>query len=61
MARTVLRGDRRSNATVLPATGYNAALLAHRLGSQNVFSVDVDPALVATARPRLARLGYHPG
>ncbi|MGH3805871.1 MAG: methyltransferase domain-containing protein [Pseudonocardiaceae bacterium] len=42
-------------------TGYNAALLAHRLGSQNVFSVDVDPALVATARPRLARLGYHPG
>ncbi|MGH3889506.1 MAG: methyltransferase domain-containing protein [Pseudonocardiaceae bacterium] len=41
-------------------TGYNAALLSHRLGSQNVFSVDVDPALVATARPRLARLGYHP-
>ena len=41
-------------------TGYNAALLAHRLGSENVFSVDVDPALIDTARPRLARLGYHP-
>ncbi|MGH3906576.1 MAG: methyltransferase domain-containing protein [Pseudonocardiaceae bacterium] len=41
-------------------TGYNAALLAHRLGSENVFSVDVDPALIDTARPRLARLGYRP-
>jgi protein-L-isoaspartate(D-aspartate) O-methyltransferase len=41
-------------------TGYNAALLSHRLGSQNVFSVDVDPALIAAARSRLARLGYHP-
>ncbi len=41
-------------------TGYNAALLSHRLGSQNVFSVDVDPALIAQARPRLTRLGYHP-
>jgi protein-L-isoaspartate O-methyltransferase len=41
-------------------TGYNAALLCHRLGSQNVFSVDVDPALIAAARSRLARLGYHP-
>ncbi|MGB6164063.1 MAG: methyltransferase domain-containing protein [Pseudonocardiaceae bacterium] len=41
-------------------TGYNAALLCHRLGSQNVFSVDVDPALIAAARPRLTRLGYQP-
>ncbi|MGH3932938.1 MAG: methyltransferase domain-containing protein, partial [Pseudonocardiaceae bacterium] len=41
-------------------TGYNAALLAHRLGSSNVFSVDVDPVLIDAARPRLARLGYHP-
>ncbi|HWR47240.1 MAG TPA: methyltransferase domain-containing protein [Pseudonocardiaceae bacterium] len=41
-------------------TGYNAALLSHRLGSQNVFSLDVDPALIAAARPRLTRLGYHP-
>lgn len=41
-------------------TGYNAALLAHRLGSSNIFSVDVDSALIDTARSRLARLGYHP-
>lgn len=41
-------------------TGYNAALLSHRLGAENVFSVDVDPGLIAAASPRLARLGYHP-
>ena len=41
-------------------TGYNAALLSHRLGSSKVFSVDVDPALIDTAQPRLARLGYRP-
>jgi methyltransferase of ATP-grasp peptide maturase system len=39
-------------------TGYNAALLSHRLGAGNVFSVDVDPHLVVDARDRLARLGY---
>ena len=41
-------------------TGYNAALLAHRLGDDNVFSVDIDPELVTTARQRLARIGRHP-
>ncbi|APU16211.1 MULTISPECIES: methyltransferase domain-containing protein [Actinoalloteichus] len=41
-------------------TGYNAALLSHRLGDQRVFSVDVDPGLVATARRRLAALGLTP-
>ncbi|MGH3855072.1 MAG: ATP-grasp peptide maturase system methyltransferase [Pseudonocardiaceae bacterium] len=41
-------------------TGYNAALLSHRLGDQHVFSVDVEPDLVDTARIRLAELGYHP-
>jgi protein-L-isoaspartate(D-aspartate) O-methyltransferase len=41
-------------------TGYNAALLAHRLGDGNVFSVDIDPELVNTARRRLARIGRHP-
>ncbi|MGH3568058.1 MAG: methyltransferase domain-containing protein [Pseudonocardia sp.] len=39
-------------------TGYNAALLAHRLGAPNVFSVEVDPALVADTRARLDGLGY---
>ena len=41
-------------------TGYNAALLTHRLGDTNVFSVDVEPDLVELARRRLARIGYHP-
>jgi protein-L-isoaspartate(D-aspartate) O-methyltransferase len=39
-------------------TGYNAALLAHRLGPDHVFSVDVDPALVHAAGKTLHRLGY---
>lgn len=41
-------------------TGYNAALLSHRLGDDQVFSVDVEPDLVELARDRLADLGYHP-
>lgn len=41
-------------------TGYNAALLSHRLGDANVTSVDIDPALINTARERLARIGYAP-
>jgi methyltransferase of ATP-grasp peptide maturase system len=41
-------------------TGYNAALLAHRLGDDRVFSVDIGAELVTTARERLAALGYAP-
>jgi len=41
-------------------TGYNAALLAHRLGDGNVFSVDIDPEFVDTARQRLNHIGRHP-
>ncbi|WP_370949059.1 ATP-grasp peptide maturase system methyltransferase [Amycolatopsis sp. cg5] len=41
-------------------TGYNAALLSHRLGAGNVFSVDVEPDLIDLARTRLAALGYTP-
>ncbi len=41
-------------------TGYNSALLAHRLGDDNTFSVDVDPELVETARARLAGFGRRP-
>jgi protein-L-isoaspartate O-methyltransferase len=41
-------------------TGYNAALLCHRLGSDNVASLDIDSELVDTARQRLAALGFHP-
>ncbi|APU14038.1 MULTISPECIES: methyltransferase domain-containing protein [Actinoalloteichus] len=41
-------------------TGYNAALMSHRLGDDRVFSVDVEPDLVELARDRLAELGCHP-
>jgi len=41
-------------------TGFNAALLCHRLGAANVTSVDVDAGLVDRARERLATLGYSP-
>lgn len=41
-------------------TGYNAALLAHRLGEESVFSVDLDAELVDPARDRLDSIGYHP-
>ncbi len=41
-------------------TGYNAALLCHRLGDRHVFSIDIEPTLVQLARERLARIGYHP-
>ncbi|MGH3709146.1 MAG: protein-L-isoaspartate O-methyltransferase family protein, partial [Pseudonocardiaceae bacterium] len=54
----VLRGDRRSNATVLPATGYTAALLAHYLGAGNVTTIEIDPVLAARAQAALATAGY---
>jgi methyltransferase of ATP-grasp peptide maturase system len=41
-------------------TGYNAALLCHRLGDTNVASIDIDPELVNDAKGRLAELGYAP-
>jgi protein-L-isoaspartate O-methyltransferase len=41
-------------------TGYNAALLANRLGADHVTTVDVDPALTGPARERLAGLGLEP-
>jgi protein-L-isoaspartate(D-aspartate) O-methyltransferase len=41
-------------------TGYNAALLARRLGEQLVTSIDVDPALAEGARASLKAAGYAP-
>ncbi|MGH3815821.1 MAG: methyltransferase domain-containing protein [Pseudonocardiaceae bacterium] len=41
-------------------TGYNAALLCARLGSEHVTSVDVDPELTELAAERLASNGYTP-
>src|SRR6185295_6458940 len=52
-------GDRLRVLEIGTGTGYNAALMCHVLGDAAVHSVDVDPALVDTARARLDSLGYH--
>ena len=39
-------------------TGYNAALLAHRLGAGNVVSVELDPVVADQARQALAAAGF---
>lgn len=39
-------------------TGYNAALLAHRLGPDNVTTIDVDPHLTHAAMAALRSAGY---
>lgn len=41
-------------------TGYNAALLCHRLGSEHITSVDIDRELIDISRERLSSLGYSP-
>ncbi len=41
-------------------TGYNAALLAHRLGDDLVTTIDLDPEITEAARQHLAAAGYHP-
>ncbi|NUP20895.1 MAG: methyltransferase domain-containing protein [Streptomyces sp.] len=42
-------------------TGYNAALLAHRLGDDGlVTTVDLEPEITESARQHLAAAGYHP-
>jgi protein-L-isoaspartate(D-aspartate) O-methyltransferase len=38
-------------------TGYNAALLAHRLGAENAVSIEIDPELAQQARNNLAKAG----
>lgn len=39
-------------------TGYNAALLAHRLGAANVTTVEIDATLAAAAEQALKRTGF---
>lgn len=41
-------------------TGYNAALLAHRLGDDLVTTVDLDADITEAARRHLDAAGYHP-
>ncbi len=39
-------------------TGYNAALLAHRLGPDHVTTIEIDPEVAAHARTALSDVGY---
>lgn len=39
-------------------TGYNAALLAHRLGAEQVTSIEIDPGIAARAREALSEAGF---
>ncbi|MBP8533525.1 methyltransferase domain-containing protein [Streptomyces sp. MK37H] len=41
-------------------TGYNAALLAHRLGDAHVTTLDLDPEITEAARNHLAAAGFRP-
>ncbi|MEW1545687.1 methyltransferase domain-containing protein [Streptomyces tsukubensis] len=41
-------------------SGYNAALLCHRLGDDRVTTVDLDPEITESARAHLAAAGYRP-
>jgi methyltransferase of ATP-grasp peptide maturase system len=54
-----VRGDDRV-LEIGTGTGYNAALLCHRVGADRVTTVDIDAGLAAAARDRLAALGYAP-
>lgn len=54
-----LSGDERV-LEIGTGTGYNAALLAHRLGEHNVTTVEVDPTVAGRARQHLAAAGFQP-
>ncbi len=41
-------------------TGYSTALLCHRVGAENVVSIEIDKGLAEAANARLRRLGLHP-
>ncbi|MFI7338206.1 methyltransferase domain-containing protein [Streptomyces sp. NPDC050085] len=63
MARMLVELDVREGNRVLEigaGTGYNAALLADRLGDDLVTTVDLDPEITESARAHLAAAGYRP-
>ncbi|MEF3113110.1 methyltransferase domain-containing protein [Streptomyces chrestomyceticus] len=41
-------------------SGYNAALLSHRLGAEHVTTIDLDEEITGPARDRLAAAGHRP-
>ncbi|MFI6701084.1 methyltransferase domain-containing protein [Streptomyces sp. NPDC050509] len=63
MARMLVELDVRDGHRVLEigaGSGYNAALLAHRLGDAHVTTVDLEPEITESARTHLAEAGYRP-
>jgi protein-L-isoaspartate O-methyltransferase len=52
--------DRDTVLEIGTGSGYNAALLCHRLGAERVTSIDMQGDLVDTARERLLGIGYQP-
>ncbi|MFD7443520.1 methyltransferase domain-containing protein [Streptomyces sp. NPDC059909] len=63
MARMLAALDVRDGHHVLEigaGTGYNAALLSHRLGDALVTTVELEPEITESARAHLAAAGYHP-
>ncbi|WP_330175797.1 methyltransferase domain-containing protein [Streptomyces sp. NBC_01498] len=63
MARMLAELDVRDGQNVLEigaGTGYNAALLSHRVGDRRVTTVDLDPEITESARTHLATAGYRP-
>ncbi|MGW7262983.1 methyltransferase domain-containing protein [Streptomyces sp. NPDC054842] len=63
MAKMLTELAVRDGHTVLEigaGTGYNAALLSHRLGDDLVTTVDLDPEITDSARGHLATAGHHP-
>ena len=57
-ALTVRDGD--SVLEIGTGSGYNAALLCERLGSNRITTIDCDGELVEAARRRLSEHGYQP-
>lgn len=53
-------GDGMTVLEIGTGTGWNAALLAHRLGEYAVTTVDLDPEITESANRQLAAAGYRP-
>ncbi|MGH3885705.1 MAG: methyltransferase domain-containing protein [Pseudonocardiaceae bacterium] len=52
-----IHGDERV-CEIGTGTGWNAALLAHRLGAQRVTTIEIDPDIAAHARKALSAAGF---